>query len=94
MRKQECIHVHALLVEVAHYLIDRREISAETLAGYRDLDTRSSSVHRSKADHRDAIMMLATAIETSLEPAADDTPERTERRRRERSTDAFDRGPN
>lgn len=75
MRKQEYIHVHGLLVEISNYLIDQGDMSAEMLTEYRGLDTRSMGVHESKGQHRDAIMVLATAIETSLEPAADDIPD-------------------
>lgn len=75
MRKQEYIHLHGLLIEISHYLIDQGDMSAEMLAEYRDLDTRSMSVHESKGDHHDAVMVLATAIKTSLEPAADNAPD-------------------
>lgn len=75
MHKQGCVHVHGLLVEIALYLIDQDDMSAEMLTEYRGLGTRSLSVHESKEDHRDAIRVLATAIETSLEPAADGRPD-------------------
>jgi len=66
MRKQECIHLHALLAEVANHLDGRPETRPLNLAEYREFDVWPSSVHRSKADHERAILLLATAIARSL----------------------------
>ena len=66
MRKQECIHLHALLAEVANQLAARPETRPIDLREYRALGVRPSSVHRSKADHEHAILLLAAAIEHSI----------------------------
>lgn len=67
MRKQEYLHVHALLVEVTHHLTDHEEMPTEIRAEYDALETRPWGVHASKQDHHDAVMALATAIETWLD---------------------------
>lgn len=75
MRKQEYIHVHALLVEISQYLIDHEDLPVETLVEYRALDTRPLNVHESKENHHDAVMVLATIIGASLEQGTDDAPD-------------------
>jgi hypothetical protein len=66
MRKQECIHLHALLVEVAREMEERPHGTPVDLTTYRTLGVNPSSVHRSKADHERAILELARAIERSI----------------------------
>lgn len=64
MRKQEYVHLHALLAEVAQYLLDRGEMPAAVLSGYEALGTHPSSVNESKRAHHDAVVTLAAAIAT------------------------------
>lgn len=66
MRKKEHIHVHALLVEVTRYLIEDETIPVERLSAYDALETRPSSIHQPKENHREAIMVLCRAIEPWL----------------------------
>lgn len=63
MRKQELIPTHALLLEVAQYLIENGDMPAETMFTYYALDVRPSSIHKSKQDHYDAITVLGNVIE-------------------------------
>ena len=63
MRKQEYIHVHALLVEITRYLVENEDTPAETFAAYDALDTRPSSIHEAKQNHHDAVMGLSGEIE-------------------------------
>ena len=69
MRKQEYIHAHALLEEVAHHLTDHEDMPTEIRRGYDALETQPWSVHASKQDHHEAVMALATAIGTWVEAA-------------------------
>lgn len=72
MNKQEFVHVHGLLVQLARHLVDRGAIPGETVAEYDALGTKAHSVHASKEDHQEAVQFLAAAIETGLEQRAED----------------------
>jgi len=48
MRKQEYLHLHALLVTTSHYLIEHEGMPATRIAGYHRLDVRPASVQKSK----------------------------------------------
>ena len=66
MRKKEYIHTHALLAEVTGYLIENETLPVEILSAYDALGTRPSSIHKSKQNHREAILALTNAIEPCL----------------------------
>lgn len=66
MHKKEHIHTHALLAEVTRYLIENETMPVEMLSAYDALGTRPSSIHKSKQNHREAIMVLSSAIEPCL----------------------------
>jgi hypothetical protein len=70
MRKQELIHVHGLLGEVRDQCETETADPIET-PSYDELDTRPTSIHRSKADHREAVLALADDISTAVEAASD-----------------------
>jgi len=65
MRKQELVHLHGLLAEVAQYCKTRNDIHVE-LERYHALRTRPMSIHQSKTDHKDAALALAEGITASL----------------------------
>ncbi len=70
MRKQEYIHLHALLAEVNN---DVQENGTEIdLDSYESLGVRPSSIHRSKTDHKEAVQALATCLTESMDETADD----------------------
>jgi hypothetical protein len=71
MRKKEYIYTHALLVEVTRYLIENDTISAEMLSAYDAIETRPASIHKSKQNHREAIMILSSAIASLTEEHTD-----------------------
>lgn len=75
MRKQECVHLHALLVEVTRYLVERDELEAETLARYDHFGTRPSSIHESKQDHRQAIALLVSALDREADSPVGRAPD-------------------
>jgi len=66
MRKKEYIYTHALLAEVTRYLIKNDIISPEMLSAYDAIETRPASIHKSKQNHREAVVVLSSAIESSL----------------------------
>jgi len=76
MRKKEHIYTHALLAEVTRQLLEDGTMSVETLSEYDALGTRPSSIHKSKQDHREAMVALGSAIEPCLEGTRADSRER------------------
>jgi len=70
MRKQEYIHLHALLAEVSTDV--QNNGTDVTLDDYDALGVRPSSIHRSKTDHKEAVQALATCLTESMETEADD----------------------
>lgn len=76
MRKQEYVHVHALLAAVVAYLDERDDVAPEELSTYRALDTRPSSIHESKRNHRAAVLALSSAIESELDGEFAESPDR------------------
>lgn len=77
MRKQELIHVHGLLAEVAEFCSEDG-VTVE-LSSYHDQETRPTSIHQSKSKHRSAVFALATDLTASL-PDAEDRSETGERK--------------
>lgn len=65
MRKQELVHVHGLLVEVAEHC-EATDGTAAELPTYRSLETRPTSIHRSKSDHKDAVFALLDDVTSAL----------------------------
>lgn len=71
MRKQELIHLHRLLAEVRKDCIQSSNITIDTTE-YESLETNTASIHRSKEQHREAVLALSDAITDELpveEPA-------------------------
>lgn len=66
MKKQELIHMHALLVEVAEEVTDGE--FARKMPAYEGVSARPTSLHRPKADHEAAIQALAAGIIDIIEP--------------------------
>lgn len=74
MRKDELIHIHALLLKVRQSLIENEDVPVEMQSAYDALDVRPSSIHKSKQNHCEAISTLGGSIERSLEKADTDNP--------------------
>ncbi|MGA9402982.1 UPF0058 family protein [Haladaptatus sp.] len=65
MKKQELIHLHGLLSEVR----TRFEIKSDSAFDFPEYDgqnTRPTSIHHSKNDHREAVLTLADDLTTEL----------------------------
>jgi len=60
MKKQELIHLHGLLAEVATYCERERDLSID-LAEYESFETRPTSIHQSKGAHQEALIALTEA---------------------------------
>jgi hypothetical protein len=76
MRKQEYVHVHALLAEITQYMIEHEGMPAEQLSAYHERSTSPSSIHESKRNHHDAVMALSRAIELWVERELEETSDR------------------
>lgn len=72
MRKQELVHLHGLLVEVTQSLVDQGVVSPVIWNEYEALETTANSIHAQKRDHRQAVLLLATALSTALEQPTDE----------------------
>lgn len=77
MRKKEHIHTHALLAEVAQYLVENETMPAERLSVYDAHGTRPASIHKSKQNHCEAIVILSSAIESCLAETHTDSHEQS-----------------
>lgn len=65
MRKQELIHMHALVTEISEYLMSNgEEIDMES---YESLYTSPIAIHQSKTAHAEAVMTLSQCIVDSIE---------------------------
>lgn len=67
MRKQEYIHLHGLLVEVAQQMVERDDLPADALDEYDALDAHPLTINESKETHHEAVMVLASCIREGLE---------------------------
>lgn len=66
MKKQELIHLHGLLAEVStqYETWTGNDLALEE---YRALDTRRTSIHKSKGDHKEAVLALAGDLVTEMD---------------------------
>lgn len=60
MKKQELIHMHGLLAEIAEYCT--QDGVALDLDAYGSMETRPTSIHCSKSEHKDAVFALTNAL--------------------------------
>jgi len=70
MKKQELIHLHGLLAEVRERYDDQTN-GALDLSTYESLNTRPTSIHHSKTNHKEAIIALADELASAMD--ADET---------------------
>ncbi|WP_137284645.1 UPF0058 family protein [Halorussus salinisoli] len=75
MRKQEYIHLHALLNVTREHLIACEGMPRDQLSAYHRLGVAPSSVQKSKREHHEAVMELATQIGTWVEESQHTEPE-------------------
>lgn len=72
MQKKELVHLHGLLVEIARFLVDQGEISADIWNEYEALDINAFAIHAKKSDHEEAVLLLATGLGRELERSTDE----------------------
>ena len=65
MKKQELIHLHGLLSEV-RTRFEIQSDSAFDFPGYDEQNTRPTSIHHSKNDHREAVLKLGDELTTGM----------------------------
>ncbi|WP_239524473.1 UPF0058 family protein [Halogeometricum borinquense] len=88
MRKNEIVHIHALLVLIAEKFVGQGLIEAEEFAEYRLLGTSPMSLRAPRADHEAAVRLLADTLSTAVEryEAADHRTDGSGRRLRHPSS--------
>jgi|APHM01.1.fsa_nt_gi Predicted metal-binding protein len=74
MRKQELIHLHGLLATVRDFCEEDLGQTVER-EQYSELPIQPTSIHKSKADHQEAVAALADDIVDGLETDAVTTRE-------------------
>ena len=65
MKRQELVHVHALLWEVRDYLETAGLVSTDAFRSYDAQSVRPPHVHRHKTDHQRAISLLLDGFDAS-----------------------------
>lgn len=60
MKRQELIHIHALLFEVGEYLRGDESIPDDVFAQYKTQPTRPNDIHRGKNAHATAVKQLSS----------------------------------
>lgn len=65
MKKQELIHLHGLLAEIATHCLASSDCTFD-LEKYRSLQTQPMSMDRSKTNHKTAVLVLAREIGEKL----------------------------
>jgi hypothetical protein len=71
MKKNELVHLHALLVRVAEDYVARGEATPEAFAPYRDLGVTPMALRESRARHEAAVRTLAALLADRSVEAAD-----------------------
>lgn len=67
MKKQELIHLHTLLAEVATYCQEQGQTF--DLSSYHEQDIHPMAISEAKADHEAAVLALADGLAGSLKDA-------------------------
>lgn len=66
MRKDEAVHLHALFRELRRHLESRGWVKSESFPEYDSLEISPLQVHRPKAEHIEALLVLAAALADEL----------------------------
>lgn len=70
MRKNELVHLHALVRTVADHLVAAGDLDPTATADYEALGVTPMSLQAARDDHERAVLLLATAVADALaEPA-------------------------
>lgn len=62
MKKRDLIFLHGLLDEVRRFLDEGEGLPDEAFADYEALGVGPASIHRTKDEHREAVMRLGRAL--------------------------------
>lgn len=68
MKKNELLHVHALLATVAEEFHEEGRLGDGDLTAYAGLEATPTSVRLPKADHEDAVLELARVLGDAAAP--------------------------
>ncbi len=65
MKKNELLHVHGLLSEVVGFCSEDEHLDID-LEAYHETETRPTSISHAKAEHEDAVFVLADATVAAI----------------------------
>ncbi|MDS0298686.1 UPF0058 family protein [Halogeometricum sp. S1BR25-6] len=71
MKKNELVHLHALLTCVAEDFAGRGVVESEAFAEYRALGISARSLRASREDHQTAVRLLAETLSAAAAEDAD-----------------------
>lgn len=66
MKKQELIHTHGLIAQIQTHCEDENELNIQT-PEYEELGVKPTSIHKSKTDHKEAVLTLVTEVADEVE---------------------------
>jgi len=66
MKKQELIHTHSLLAQIQTHCEEETNLAIEN-PNYSKNGVKPTSIHKSKTDHKESILLLADEIADDME---------------------------
>lgn len=75
MRKVEAVHLHALLREIRRHAESRGRVSPDAFTVYDRRGLSPLQIHRRKAEHEEALTMLAATLAAELATDSKGTPD-------------------
>jgi hypothetical protein len=69
MKKNELVHLHALLTCVAEDFVERGVVDESAFAAYRELGTTSMALRASRGDHAAAVRLLTDVLSAAAADA-------------------------
>lgn len=72
MKKNELIHVHALLVQVVEDLLDRGVVDPSHFDPYRELEVSPVDFRVRRDRHEEAVLLLASLVVEAIDQETDE----------------------
>ncbi|WP_248896760.1 UPF0058 family protein [Haloplanus halobius] len=76
MQKNECMHLHRLLVLVLEHAYEQNDVPRSAFERYRDRHVKPSSAHRSKQHHAEAVAELASTLAETVDAGTEQSTPR------------------
>ncbi|MFO8116437.1 MAG: UPF0058 family protein [Halorubrum sp.] len=72
MKKNELMHVHALLVQVVEDLLDRGVVDPSHFDAYRELEVSPVDFRVRRDRHEEAVLLLASLVVSAIDEETDE----------------------